>query len=620
MRRVGNGGSTSNGEQTLFEVATEVMAATKAYYNSEPDILAIEKVFNEHVFELYSHWYQEWGSADAGILTRPKFLNQPPFTTNMRQFLVSARSDVRLFGLVVFWTVDDIDAYLRAYMNAKSNHERDQLGLPMGLAAPFEYTLRCVVPRDAVSYRSGRLVAEPVNAPDRQHGSRGKITYHVFNVAAEFTPLDRDLMEATKQRLRHYQIDMSRTGGSQSTEEFPIMVPKSAFYALQQEAEDLAAAKRALKSANWQRAYPRALLSSRLPNPDEKKIRDDDVYSRNALREAALGMHQTEKMYNLYQARAILEQSKRAMGLRTEDGPTIRELSRLANKEGDILEDAFIFDEETTLLHYKEPDTLIDTDRAEERYREKLRLAMSIDSDALMKGWQWQRDQKKQKLQANPELGDAGETDRVQVEQNMIQAIYGHVFFVAFGAYDIKLLSETIDFFSALKTAAQDALAQLEGGGSSGNSAQQLARALTAEGEGEETRTRASAARKEKLVAAVRHFKVTRKQIKILLLRVQGSYATSMARLVFERRQEGLLASKTNNLVQLAKDGLLARETLEAHLQEVYNDPRIKVPELLPEEKGTVGLRTAGKKKTKKRKATSSDKGPAKKKAKKTET
>jgi hypothetical protein len=595
--QLGGGGSGNDRqERVLFEVYTPALAATKYFYDGEAQIIAYNRALYDFVFHIYSHWYQVWGIEDV-FVTRPQMLNQPPFTNQLQQFLIEATNYIHLFGLVAYWTVENMEAYVAAYMNAANAVEREHLGLPFGILQPHEYTLKNVVPRDAASDHSGQWVLTPTVTYQEQRKGRPRARYHIYNHSAVFTPLDDELFAYTVLRMYNY---LRNANGLQLVEIMNldgtnlIQVPRSAFYKLQRESELLEEAKQNLWDADWQASHPECIFSQRLPDPDESGITEADGYDAESVRRAALGQRQQEAKYTLAHANQIIENAKRSVGLRRDArGKTPRQARQDRVNRPNQLDDAVVFDQDTTLLKADPARTLVDLAALQERYDANVRLQMGIDSDAMVQGWQWKRqnERKKDAFSVLPEMGDAGETPLIQVRQTLIQAIYRNIFFVAFGQYNVKLLSSTVALFDELKARAQHALAALDNHMPLTQDAtpQQLVAALTNQPEGEdETETKQQARRTEikrgVLQLAVRSFKVTRKKMKIMLAAMQQYHEAASARIVFERRQEGLVASKTAAFVSLAEKGLLARETLEKHLREVYKDTSIIVPEPLPDE------------------------------------
>jgi hypothetical protein len=644
----GEGGGEEK-EEELYTISQTVIISTKAYYDGEDDINVYEKALSDQVFETPNQSFFEWGHKDL-FLARPELFNKPPFTTQMGALMRDARPWLRLFGFVPMWTLKNVEEWVQAYLNADSVLERETIGLPFGILASHEFVLRMMRSKRRGMTWSERLDIRPVDeAQDEYHRATSRhrrgsptprhhgknVTYHVYNHSATFILADNALVHNCHCRVARYfgtnpamsQI-MEAMRSSVGAQE--LRVPKSAFYELQTQRDDLQYLWHGSKSANFMANFPRPILNAVVPDTIKagQNVQRTDLYSGQTMHEAALQQQQQAGMIMAADAFQLVESVKRTMGASPEGkAMTAREITRMAHSMPDNLEDAQIFHGNLEVLHMPSPAVLVDHSLYLKNYKDHLRLVMGIGGAEMLSNQQYSNTKKKATSSTslfggggNGEESNGISKQLIEQEQSLYQRIVAHIFLVAFGDYDLVRLS---DMAQELDRYAEAAHAQLHAHQAKRSDALQLIRdslnkkdktpemikeeeaaALKEEEEKEarEEREGKNMSTATLLKDILPRINFTRRAVHNVLQRMQLRTAETTMKLVFETTpQERPVEEKTQTMRDLFSQGAVAAPHMQKHLRDLYGDDPSIVLREPPKEKKEAPKPPKKKKKKKKK-------------------
>jgi hypothetical protein len=471
--------SNNDKKEEAEPVAQSVISALMGFYDSDIDIQMLDSMLANKVFEGDFTWDVNFDPIDAlatpltdstaafRVDTSPDDISPvddaPPTLFNtttardeLRKTLTRARAYLRVIGGVAIWAVKDLARWLHAYMNARSEFERRQLGLPFGVLEAHEYTLQT----EYVLGQRKRFVVRPVRDKSSKRQKTGASTrsrecrYMFFDDRVVLAKTSETDIQTAVRRCMQYYGDSWTSPGNESGPS--VQVTHSVFWPLTRQAEELEHTKLNLHDADWQNAHPMLFLRSVTPKPmNLSDVDSHDLFTASSKEDARMREPRRRQHHSMQHALNFLTQLQRAQGMHRQGTMTQRQRQRRYYNRTDVLEDAQVFDEGAEVMHYERPAVVNDYTQRREEYMHRVLTVMGITQgselyDALMNKFK----SGNQSLANRSELRMVSErrvSDSMIVgEQNIYKKLFNVFYdFAGFADRDCSTLSRTIDELDA---------------------------------------------------------------------------------------------------------------------------------------------------------------------------
>ncbi len=569
-------GDNKENSNEEFIVSSVITTAIMHYYDKDPTIQNCARSLTRSVFEEEFDYYIGWDPEESMHISemrpkdngiRPSLFNTDSFITELRAVLVRARDYVRVTGGVAMWAVEDFPLWLFAYIQARSDTERHDLGLPMGVLESRDYSLK-VVRNQGHHYQYIVMPSEETRRKHRRFACR----YRYYNHETTLLPADPAVMDACKRRIGRAMSPSLAQTVRQSELGVPadrLLMVRSSFIELNQMAEELEGERINLMDASWLRAHPQMVMRTIPDQPlAPEQVPDSDLYASNSVYEAGMRVRRHQRRHTFQDGINFLSTLQRSMGIRTGQS-SIRQQQRDYYRHPDMLQDTVLLEEAIEVVQWDPPALLNDYSLRREEYVDQVTVAMGIGENSRLYQAVTHKLQKEQhgvagKSQVAMLAEQRQQQNVVRQEQSIYQKLFARLYeFAGFADRDAQALSATIESLDAtiktMQTTSAKGISIHEG----------VRMLLYSDREVEDAQTTA-----EKKVMTIKQMGITVKRVKAWYERLRANPEIHMAKLVFQNKAD------EENLLQFMLErhatGHLDTKVLETQAQRVF-DERVKL-------------------------------------------
>jgi len=354
------------------------------YFNNDDTITACRTYIDTQVFDGIYEMLIEVGLAKSGQNELPPFFNDPVFLEPLREFMTDARVHLYVIGAVPLWYYSDPSVWLRHYMNANSNRDRSDLGLPFGV---MDVT-KCYIKEVSIGAHGMHRSYQVIPTTPSRHKD---VSYTLFRQRLKLVDIDPEVMKEVQDF--YPKISKETRKDLDLITKFPRMaMPQSTFYKLVRANRLMDEAEECLHDANWMRSHPVAWLTSEPPAqlPAAEELTDDMLLHGQSVKESQVAMQQRISANIRDKARHTIQRLKIALngeesgGDQRPDGPTPRQEQKRRMRRIDIWDDAFVTDETIRAGKLDQPDVIIDLTLLSKMYSERVYQQMGLPNDIFI--------------------------------------------------------------------------------------------------------------------------------------------------------------------------------------------------------------------------------------------
>ncbi len=308
-------------------------------------------------------------------LKRPYIFNTKAFLRRLRGVLTRMRAYLRMFGGVAAWAVKDMALWYYLAANARTAEERDAIGMPFGVLEANEYTLEM---HSAVGH-DVRYVVVPTPEAVANSGRRLEWKATFIDFSMHTMPVEESDLSLFEKRASKYLSRGYKTHGIERTR-----IPRSPFYSLNTQSEELDVVLQNLKDADWLTAHPRPMVRIVLPPPlPLDKIPESDLYRGGGTTiGASLASRNELASYDLQlMANVVASVQLSAGGPTMKRGRTVREQQKQYYRYPDMTDDYAYLNPNMELARYSDPHVLNDYDKRLEEFNDNVARVMGGNQD-----------------------------------------------------------------------------------------------------------------------------------------------------------------------------------------------------------------------------------------------
>jgi hypothetical protein len=419
------------------------------YFKNDEVISACRDSIDAQVFESIYDMVIEVGRAGAGTRERSQLWNTEGFIELLRAFFATARPWLYVIKAVPLWYYKDPAWWLREYMNAPTPRARAELGLPYGVMDETKCYIKEVTQGMHTSYQV---------VPYQDKKKRGqRIEYTLFNHRLEFIDVDIRVKQEAEARLKVLHPDTKKR--IETMMNFPHMaMPSTPWFAMAMQAKLLARAEYGLHKANWNRANPPMILISQppptLPSPDQ--LAEDMLLSDGTVEESQVAMKQRiSRMFREYAQSNIRRVQEKAKGEFARParhvplGMTLRQADKSDYEYDEPIDDAFLFDDFVRVAKAADPDVIIDMTSLKKVYHETIKQQMMLPNDifATDRALSYRSKQATQATLFSNTLANQQAdpmNQRARQEQRIYQRLFAHVGTAPFDLYHMDKIEKMV--------------------------------------------------------------------------------------------------------------------------------------------------------------------------------
>jgi hypothetical protein len=416
------------------------------YFKNDDTISACRDYIDTQVFEGIYEMAIQVGLASAGHDEKPSIFNNPAFLESLRSFFSEARVHLYVMKAVPLWFYSDPSVWLRYYMNADSNRDRADWGLPFGV---MDVT-KCYIKEVAIGAHGMHRSFQVIPATPSKHKD---VSYTLFRRGLELVDIDPDVMEEVK--------DFYKTIGRETRQRldlitnFPHMaMPQSTYYRLAVAKRLMDDAEECLHDANWMRSHPLPWLTSEPPTqlPAAEELTDDLLLHGQSVKESQVAMQQRISAMIRDKARHTIQRLKVALNGGDDtnpDGPNLRFEKKKRMGRMDMWDDAFVTDETVRIGKIDPADVIIDVTLLTKMYSERIYQQMGLPNDIFItqRALDYRGKQGTQSSIMSNAVSDTLNDPmhiRARIDQRIYVSLFAHVGPASFDRYHLGKIEEMV--------------------------------------------------------------------------------------------------------------------------------------------------------------------------------
>lgn len=347
-----------------YVVSQAAVCSLVAFYDATEMAVSAHESRASRVFDEYNFFCgvgdaaaqrKRFNSGDG--IKRPEVFNTESFLERTRRVLSRAMEYNIMIGGVAIWAVKDMAKWYWYYVNARTADERNRLSMPYGVLEADEYTLECHQgPGREVKYV---VVPTPEALAASGHRLGWKCTFVDFSM--HLRPVDESRLSLFEKRAGVY---LPRSYHAHALER--MRIPRSPFYSLADESEQLEAVRTNLFDADWLAAHPRPVVRIVVPPPVPlANIPESELYKApGGIINASINMRkQFADMDTQQTVNMITSVQQSINGAPMPKAKTLREKQKNFYRYPDMTDDYVYLGGNQELVRYADPHVVNNYDR-----------------------------------------------------------------------------------------------------------------------------------------------------------------------------------------------------------------------------------------------------------------